>query len=83
MAGLAQQNGFGPSFLHILLRLVKRKRKAWQFQEKSVNKCDLTAAPCFFNWPIIMIGPGGLLLVVFHLFAVSVLVLWVGLEKSK
>jgi hypothetical protein len=29
-----------------------------------------------------MIGPGGLLLVVPHLFAVSVLVSWVGLQKS-
>jgi hypothetical protein len=28
-------------------------------------------------------GLAGLLLVVSHLFAVSVLVLWVGLEKSK
>jgi hypothetical protein len=30
-----------------------------------------------------MIGPGGLLLVVSCLFSVLVLVLWVGLEKSK
>jgi hypothetical protein len=35
------------------------------------------------DWPIIMIGPGGLLLVVPHLFAVPVSVLWVGLQKSK
>jgi hypothetical protein len=33
------------------------------------------------DWPIKMIGPGGLLLKAFHLFAVRVLVLWVGLEK--
>jgi hypothetical protein len=32
--------------------------------------------------PTIMIGAGGLLLVVSHLFAVTVLILWVGLEKS-
>jgi len=32
------------------------------------------------DWPIIMIGPGGLLLVVPHLFAVPVSVLWVGLQ---
>jgi hypothetical protein len=25
------------------------------------NKYDLTAAPCFFHWPNIMIGPDGLL----------------------
>jgi hypothetical protein len=30
-----------------------------------------------------MIGPGGSLLVVSHLFAVPVSVLWVGLQKSK
>jgi hypothetical protein len=30
-----------------------------------------------------MIGPGGLLLVVSHLFAVPILVLWVGLRKQK
>jgi hypothetical protein len=29
-----------------------------------------------------MIGPGGLLLVILHLFAVPVSVLWVGLQKS-
>jgi hypothetical protein len=34
------------------------------------------------DWRIIMIGPGGLLLVVPHLFAVLVSVLWVGLQKS-
>jgi hypothetical protein len=34
-----------------------------------------------FDWSIIMICPDGLLLVVSHLFAV--LVLWVGLEKTK
>ncbi len=32
---------------------------------------------------IIMIGPGGLLLVVSHLYALPALVLRVGLEKSK
>jgi len=34
------------------------------------------------SWPIIMIGPGGLLLVVPYQFAVPVSVLWVGLQKS-
>jgi hypothetical protein len=34
------------------------------------------------DWPITMIGPSGLLLVVSHLFAVPDLVLWVGLRKS-
>jgi hypothetical protein len=35
------------------------------------------------DWLDSMIGPGGLLLVVARLFSVLVLVLWVGLEKSK
>jgi hypothetical protein len=35
------------------------------------------------DWPIIMIGPGGLLLVLHYLFAVPVSVLWAGLQKSK
>jgi hypothetical protein len=35
------------------------------------------------DWPIITTGPGGLLLVASHLFAVPVLVLCVGLQKSK
>jgi hypothetical protein len=34
------------------------------------------------DWPIIIIRLGGLLLVVSHLFAVSVSVLWVGFQKS-
>ncbi len=34
------------------------------------------------DWPIVMIGPGGLLLVVPHRFAVLVSVLWVGLQES-
>jgi hypothetical protein len=41
----------------------------------------MTAAPAS-DWPIIIIGLGGLLLVG-HLFAILALVLWVGLEKSK
>jgi hypothetical protein len=46
--------------------------------EKSANKYELNAAPCFWlaNHND---GPGGLLLVVSHLFVVPVLVLWVGL----
>jgi hypothetical protein len=33
--------------------------------------------------PITMIGPGGLLLVIPHLFAAPVSILWMGLQKSK
>jgi hypothetical protein len=47
MAGLAQQNGFGPSISAHFAETGEKQRKAWQFQEKSVNKCDLTPAPCF------------------------------------
>ncbi len=35
------------------------------------------------EWLDCLIGPGGLLLVVSHVFAVPISVLWVGLEKSK
>jgi hypothetical protein len=34
------------------------------------------------DWPFMMIGPGGLLVVVSHPFTVSVSVLWVGLQKK-
>jgi hypothetical protein len=53
------------------------------------NKYDLTGALCLWlAWPANhkwMIGPGGLLLVVSHLFAVSLtfLVLWVELPRGK
>jgi hypothetical protein len=46
------------------------------------NKYDLSAGQCF-DWPIIMIGPAGLLLVAPHLFVVPVSVLWVGLQINK
>jgi hypothetical protein len=77
---LAQQNGFDPAFLHSLLRLVKGS--AQQLPEKSVINMLWLLIPVS-DWPFIMIGPGGLVLVVSSLFAVPVLVLWVGLEKSK
>jgi hypothetical protein len=35
------------------------------------------------DWPLIMIGPSGLLLVVPHLFDIPVLVSMLGLTKSK
>jgi hypothetical protein len=50
--------------------------------EKSViNMISLVVSVS--DWPIVMIGPGGLLSVVSHLFAVPVSVLLVGLQKSK
>jgi hypothetical protein len=45
-------------------------------REEECNKYDFTGAPYFLL--AIMIGPGGLLLVVSHLFAVSILVLFTG-----
>jgi hypothetical protein len=41
---------------------------------KECNECDLTGAPCF-PLAIIMSGPGGLLLVVSHRFALPAHVL--------
>jgi hypothetical protein len=35
------------------------------------------------NWPTLRIGVGSLLLVVSHIIAVPVLVLWVALKKKK
>jgi len=35
------------------------------------------------DWLTMMVGPGGLLVVVSHLFAVSVLVFWVGFNINK
>jgi hypothetical protein len=56
----------------------KRHSKSVHMAEKSANKYEPNAVPCFWlaNHND---GPGGLLLVVPHLFAVPVLVLWVGL----
>jgi hypothetical protein len=38
---------------------------------------------CVFDWLNSLIGPDGLLIVVSHLFGVSVSVSWVGLEKGR
>jgi hypothetical protein len=56
------------------------------------NKTKQNKLPCFIDrsdWcslcvsdsPIVTIGPGGLPLLVSHLFVIPILVLWVGLEK--
>jgi len=60
-------HGFGPAFLHRMLKLVKGT-------SKPNICCDL---------PYSLIRQGGLLLVVSRLFAVPLLFLWVGLEKTK
>jgi hypothetical protein len=54
----------------------------WKRKINTVKSYLLTA-PCFFDWVDSLIGPSGLLLVVSHLSAIPVSVLWVGLEKSQ
>jgi hypothetical protein len=50
---------------------------------KDLNEDSFERLGCVSDWSIIMIGRGGLLLVISHLFAVPVLVSWVGFQKSK
>jgi hypothetical protein len=72
-ANLAQQNGLDSIFAQFA-EVGKGHNKTYHLLEKS-----LVNRPPISDWPIIMIGPSGLL--VLHKFAVPVL--WVGLEKSK
>jgi hypothetical protein len=78
-AGLAQQNSFGPAFFFqtLLLWLLNGTAKPNNLLEKSATNMISLLFP-ISHWSIIMIGSGGLLLVVSHLFAVSVLVLMGG-----
>jgi hypothetical protein len=50
---------------------------------RDLNEDSFQNLGCVSDWSIIMIGQGGLLLVVPHLFAVPVLVSWVGFQTSK
>jgi hypothetical protein len=69
-ACLAQQQGIGPEFLHRMMML------------KVVR--DTTTRPyTSHDWLDSLICRDGLLLVVSHLFAIPILVLWVRLKKSK
>jgi hypothetical protein len=60
--------------------------EAGKWRNKAVVKKSVinTISPLFpvSDWPIIMIRPGGLLLVVSHLFAVSVSFVWVRLQEK-
>jgi hypothetical protein len=56
--------------------------KASHLIEKSKISISCVLLPVS-DWPIIMTAPGVLQLVISHIFAVPILVLWVGLEKSK
>jgi len=62
------QNSFGQALSHVKLGLVKGRPE------------PITPA---VEWLDSLIRPGGLLLVVFHLFAISILVLWVGLRNKN
>jgi hypothetical protein len=79
-AGLAQENGF--CWLRIIAQWLVKGATMLCTCKKECNKYNLTLITVS-DCPIIMIRPGGLLLVVPHLLAGSVFVLWVGLQKSK
>jgi hypothetical protein len=81
----------GPSGLllvvsHLFAVPVSASKKAVHLlAREECNKYDLTTTPYFRLAPNIMIGPGGLLLVVSHLFAVPPVSVFNGwsCEKSK
>jgi hypothetical protein len=77
-----QQNGFGAAFLESLLGLVNGTAEPNAQPDKGVINL-ISLLVLVSDWSIIMISPWDLLLVVSHLFAIPILVLWVGLEKSK
>jgi hypothetical protein len=79
-ADLSQENDFGSTSLRRGVWLVQGSA-ALHTCKKECNKYDLLLLSVS-GWPIIMIGPGGLLLVVPHLFPVPVSVLLVVLQKS-
>ncbi len=61
-AGLAQENGFSPAYLLSFLRLVTTAQKAVHLLERSIINM-IWLLHHVFDWLIIMIGWGGLLLV--------------------
>jgi hypothetical protein len=73
---------FWPSIFAQFAEACKRHSKVEHLPEKSVVNMIWLLLPVF-DWTIIVIGPGGLLLVVSHLFAVPVWVISVGWEKTK
>jgi hypothetical protein len=54
----------------------------WNNSQINTVKSSLLIAPCFFDWWDSLIAPSGLLLLVSHLLADPVSILWVELEKS-
>jgi hypothetical protein len=81
-AGLAHEIGFSAPSSCSLRRLVKGTAIQLCTSKKECNKLHLTAAQYF--WLVDhMIGPGGSLLVVPHVYAVPVSVLLVGCQKQN
>jgi hypothetical protein len=85
---LAQEIDFSAAYLlNLLLPAEAGNNRSKTVRTPATEECNkyvLTADPVF-DWPIIMIDPGGLLLVVptyLKPHPRSVL-LWVGLQKSK
>jgi len=81
-AGLGQQNGFSRSIFAQFAEIVKRHSKSLP---PAREECDIYTISLLLPvsaWSIIMIGSGGLLLVVSHIFAIPVLVLWVRFGKK-
>jgi hypothetical protein len=64
-----------------LLTLVKCASRAPAGEE--CNKLDLTAAPCVFDWQIVIIGPSGLLEVVLNYLQPVYKSYGWGLQKTK
>jgi hypothetical protein len=62
-AGFAQENSFSTGICALFAEAGKKRSKGMHLLEKSViNTISLSLH--VFYWPIIMIGPGGLLLIV-------------------
>jgi len=73
---------FWPNIFAQFAEVGKRHSKAVHMPEKSVINM-IWLLLLVSNWPIIMIGPGGLLLMVSHLFAVPILVLRVAKKVNN
>jgi hypothetical protein len=66
-----------------LLRLVKSTAHSLTPVRTERSVINPTFCTFVYDWPIILIGPGALLLVVSHLFVIPILVLWVGVGKKN
>jgi hypothetical protein len=78
-AGLAQEQWFWLSIIPQFAVASKRQSNNVHLRKKGVILLLLGN----YDWLIIIIGPGGLLLVIpsTHLFAVPVSILWAGFQK--